>query len=567
MNRLVVHLSAFILLLASAALADRITLSNGRVIEGRVLSRDERSVQVESGGMVTRLNMESIRSISQSLPWENTVIAAESALRRRQGTEGIDLLLQARREGAPMERLRQSLDELNPGLTSAARGGSDKDRSDLRRSIKSLVDSDLLTSRTLFFASQNLFLLDDWQGALTVLDRIEPADIAGDAAMQSWSLDFMRTVVRRSLNAKDYKSAVAAVEKMRLLGGDATTPQLPIALLARSAEARDVGDFKGALEIIAMELQPLVPEIARNRAAFTVARLQEWAGRTHRYAEAREALAPMAHVFPVDHAAARNALIAAEARYHSDRSAPLLAIAAIETVAEAERSVEMRKLHSLARHEATMAEIDQSQPLELIKHGKWCAENGLLDEAINLFERARVNATVRDLCDELTANARRERDTSLLTEAKDHFASGDMAGVQRLTSIILKNPDRGSALRKEAEQLADLAGRSFAREKEARGPRAVVVFQQAERAFFLQNFSGSLEYLHMVMTQFPDTPAAKWSADLLPDVVRALEIAYIEGRTKTLPDFSHQFTIEQTQGGNRLGVEVAGLLDAVGGKP
>lgn len=564
MKRLLVYTFCMLALLTgTGARADQITLANGRTIEGRIISETHRYVELETGGFVTKLSRDSITAIERAAEYKNTLLAAEAALKRREPVDAIELLFEARRQGASEEAIHDILDRLNGGIAGAIHTANARERGAIRRSIRALMEEDFLTSRTLFFASQNFFKLDDWESSAEALEQIATEDIQSDPPMRRWALELMRQLVRRRLARDDFEGAIEYVERMRRITGSEGHPNIPLAHLARSAAARERGDYEQALRIIAEDLSTTVPEIARNRAIYTIEKMKRWAENTRRFSEAREMLAPISDVYPILHASARGFLVELEARMLIGNAEPKTAMELLESIGESERSSEMERLYNQAYHEYQMGIMEESDPLALLKHAQWAMDHGLVDEAILIFEKTRQNPNLRDVSDQFLTNARRVRDTRLMEEARDLYSEGRMVEVLDRTQGLLTNPDLGSRLSEEARRLDQLARRSLNREVESRGPRAEVFFQRADRAFILQNYEESLSLLNLILSQYAETPAASRAAALLPQVIRGLELAYLEGRQDSLPELPRKITAEQMQKYDRLDEEVRGLIEAM----
>ncbi len=473
-------------LAAQRAAADKITLSNGRVIEGRILSRDASRVTIESGGMISKLSASSIQSIEKSAEYTNTLLGAETAFRRREPLKGFDALFSAQKQGAPTAELRRSIEQSSQGIRGGIENAREQDKPALRRSLRQLLEGDLLTTRTLFLTAQNFHRLDDWDSTAEALDRIAPDAIAADPMARKWTLDFMRGLVKRQLARGDFETAIGYVERMRRITNDEADPQIPLAQLTRSAAARDRKDFTLAFSIIARDLAPQVPEIARNRAIYTIEELKRWAADTKRFHDARESLFPIQRLFPVESAAAETHLLALEGADHLVNGRSLEALVLLKEVPEDRRSPEIDRLYNQSFHLEEMKRLEKGDPLELFKHGRWCTRNGLLTEAVDIFNKTRENPNLRDMSNEMLTNTRRNRDTLLLEEAQNYMKYGNIQEVLSRTQVILANPDVGSALNAEAKRLEDLAKSSMKRETEARPYQAEAFFQQAERAYFQQ---------------------------------------------------------------------------------
>ncbi|MCC6548021.1 hypothetical protein IT570_12720 [Candidatus Sumerlaeota bacterium] len=563
-NKILPAILACLVSLLGTVRADKITLSNGRVIEGRVVAREGDRVVVESGGMVTRLSASSVVSVQKVAEYLNVLRGAEESFRRRDVVGGIDKLKAALTEGASVQDARAVLDTAGPIIRSTVGAARDSEKISLRRALHDLVETDLLTTGTMIQTAQNLRALDDWDAAVELLDRMPPETLGEDPMTRAWSLEFMRTLVRRQLARGDFEGAIACVEKIRRISGDDSSPEIPLAHLTRAAAARDRNDYTLALGIIARDLASQVPEIARNRALFTIEEMKAWAQKNRKFREAREALLPIQRVFPVEAAAAEQFLMAGEVEddLNHDDSAAALELA--DSIPEEQREPKLQKLRNEAFHAEAMKRLaDEREPLALLNHGRWCAENGLLDEAMLIFNRTRDNPNLRDVSDEALTNTRRERDTKLLEEAQEFMKLGNIAEVTARTQVILTNPNLGSSLTEEAQKLEALAKASSRRDAEARPYQAEVIFQQAERDYFQQNFEGALKYVSLILNDFADTPAAGRATSLLPEIVRALELAYLEGKISTLPKLPPKFSFDKVQRTDRLGEEVTRLLDSI----
>ncbi|CAN5418939.1 hypothetical protein BH09SUM1_BH09SUM1_12720 [soil metagenome] len=408
---------AALLALATPALADKITLANGRVIEGRVVSMDRDRVVIESGGMVTPLARSSVKSVERATGADNTLLSAENSLKRRDIPSAVDLLLQAMKEGAPPERIDRLLDQYNMSVDGAAGNASAADQPAIRQALRKLMDSKTVSRRMLFHLAQDFFKLQDITSAGDALDQIGSEYIEKDPAVRAWALDFMRQLVKRQLARNDFEGALAYVERMRRLTNDADDPHFPLAHMARAAAARDQNRYAEAFAIIAKDLQPQMPEVARNRAAYTIDQMMLWLAKEEKYDYAREAITPIKNIFPVEYYIAVNKIILAEAKSRMLSGDATGALFLIDEIPEGNRSQELIEVHRHAFHEAEMLRIPATEPLELLKHGRWCVENGLLDEAMVVFNITRENPSLKDVSDELLITSRLERDTRLLEAA------------------------------------------------------------------------------------------------------------------------------------------------------
>lgn len=554
-------------LLVGSASADRITLSNGRVVDGRVVREDGNIIVVEANGIRLPLDPSSVLSVERTAEWQNLITEAGFALRRGDVLRGIELLELALSSGAPREEARTVLEGgWNSIIEASASKAARTRREDLSVALGRLMDRDLMTTRTLVLASQSFFELQDYERAATALRRLPPDVLQQPGESRDWALGFMRVYVRRLLTAGDFQRAISAIEDIRRLASDAGNAELPLLHLARSAEARQRGDFRTALEIIINELDPLTPHIARNRVVYTIQSIRSRARESADWALALEQLEPIRELYPVEYRLAANEMIESQARQLLDRGEPIPALQLIRTIPADDRSDTLLDLDKRAYYESELARIGETQPLELLKLARWCSENGLYVESLLILERTRSNQTLAELSDELAAITRQRRDTELLDLANTAYRDGFLDEAARYLDGILKDPGRASLVEPEAKTLAELVRKASARAKERRPYDAEVLFQQAERAYYTQSIVESYNLLDLVLRQYPETPAAKRAAALQPDVVRTLEIAYLEGRDVALGKL-RSTEPPDLQKADKLAEEVARLMKALEGGP
>ena len=556
-------LACVLSLAATAAFADQIQLVNGRMINGRIVSRSAENVVVESNGVLMRINARSVKAIKEAPAHENTLLQAEDTFRRRDALRAIPLVFQALKQGAPKDRVRELIATNSSGIGGTIHRATPSQKAELRLALRELMTQDLLTTRTLYLTSQHFYQLEDYEAAAAALEKIPQEDVQNDPKVRTWALELMRFFVKRQLSRGEFEGALAYVEKMRRLAGDSIEPSLPLAELSRAAAARDAENYPLAFQIIAESLHPTVPEIARNRALYTISGLRRWAERTHDFAGARKAMDPIEKLLPLEYESARDHFLVLEASDMMKNGQSRAANDLLATIPERDRAGDVLKLYNDSYHDARMKEIPENEPLELIKHARWLMAQSMMDQAMAILARTRENPNLREISDELAATARLERDTKLLEEAQGLFELGQMAAVIEKTDPIISNPGAKSALTEEAERLKKLATESLSRGEKLRPYQAEVLYQEAERSYYMEELQKSFDTLNVVLSQFPETPAAGRAAALLPDVVRMMEIAYLEGKDVRLPNVDAKFKLEDIQQKDKLDEEVNRLLEAV----
>lgn len=536
-------------------------MKNGRTIEGRIISKTESRVQIESGAVVLPLRWDLIESIEESPAYESYLIQATSALQRGSPGKGIEYLLKANESGASPEQMNQTLNHSSIGVMIAVEKARNKKKRTLRLAFQHLSEQDFLTSSSVIICAQALYTLDDWENTSSAMARLSIEDLKANEEIRKWALQFFRQQTKRRLTQNNYGEALFSIERVRQLSGEKESNHLAVALLANYAKAREQKNYKLAFNILVNDLYPIVPEITRNRIDYTLKALKMETALNGNYQEALDAITILRLIFPVEYQNARDQYIHQQCKYLFETGQCEAVMNVVDSIPGYERTEELIQIYHLAYNEVKIIEIGEDNPLELMKHGQWCQEEGLLDEAISVYNKTRVNPSLRTISDQMLTNARQQRDTQLLAKAKELYEEGDMIQSLDMLRELLNNPNLGTKLQEEADRLKVLAEKFMKRDKEARGPRAVVEYQQAERAFFRQEFLKALECLNTIFEKYPDTPAAGWAAKMLPGVLQGVEIAYIEGDIKQLPELPKNFDLSTLQRTEKLDEEVRELIE------
>lgn len=563
MPRLIPAIILALLVVISPSLlyGDLIRLTNGRVIEGRILIEEPDRILIESRGIQTWLMRNRIERIEVTPEYTTTMSEAGALFRRGDVVRALDQLRRALSEGASHQAINDVLQENDPAISRVVFGNDPAAKRELRFILRGFLDGGILEGRTLMLTAQHFNDMEEWDLALHALTRMTPSQFNADPERRFWALTFMRQHVHRILDRGEFEGALILVERMRNLAGESADPLIPMTHMARAAAARDVGDFADAIDIILTEVRPEYPEIARNRIRAILDVAEDWATQPAHYPKVREAIARLDDFYPVEYQATRNRIIAREASWLLVNNQPVDALELIESVDRESRSKELADLYLQAFHHSELQRIGENDPLELLKHGRWCMENNLAQEAIIIFNKTRQNPNLKELSDQLILVARRTRDTNLIEEARRAHEEGDPSAVLHRANVIINNPGVASELQREAERLRELAEKTLRRDSERRRFDAVVLYQRAERSYFGGTHQDSLRLLRVLFDNFPDTPAARQGAMLLPDVLRSLEISYLEGNTASLPPIPSDLPINGLDKMDRLGEEVTRLID------
>lgn len=522
--------------LSIPAAADVLHLKDGRKFEGEVLSETDGRIRLRVQGMVTTFDLEKVDRIERGEPWANDLLIARSEIRGGQIARALESILLASDRGASMEDASRVIVEGAAALRDGAAVARGADASAILTPAGALTrKTDALSPAARFVVAQVLIAIGQQDRAAAALSTLGQDFFAEGSEEQRFLRRHFRDELRRLAARGDFALALSRIEVLQQLDPTGGEAQRPLLHLAQSSQARDAGDYATAFRILCEELAPVLPETARNRTRLAAAELLRKAPEDGSFAEARRALEHADRCFPIEARNATMSLYEVEGRWLLDRNRAEDAWRLLGTIPPGQRSDVVSELLVDADYLRRRAQISEEDPLAVFELGKWCAEHGLLEEAITIFRRTRDNTSLRDVSDRQLSIMLQERDTILLQRAVDAADIGDFSTAEELLVAILDNPGRRSHVAAEAERLRTVVRRDMGSEERRRPYLAEVFFQRAERHYFVGELDESLEILEMILRQHENTPAAERARGLLPDVLRQMELALIEGRRQTLP--------------------------------
>lgn len=557
-----IALLAFVASLATAR-ADVVTHSNGQRIEGVVISEDDQRVVVRLAGGQVALAKSSIVSIERGDAAQNALLDLRAALRTGSMADGIAALIAAREAGAPADQLDARFVEFGTSLVATAKALPLKERSAALLQLNRLETADFLSPQAHLIVARLYLEMEDGLKASDALARAG-LDAIEDDDGRLWARDMLKTLVRRLVLEGRYQEAVEQIERLELLDGGAAAQQRPIMHLAAAARARNERDWSRALSVIADDLWPAAPEIARNRALVVLRLATEWAAANHRENEARTWInATVARRMPVESLSAAHELYASEAEYLLRNQRPEQALRLLDQLTEEERPERLQLLRARAWFESERLRIGQSDPVTLFERAQEAAEAGLETEALETLRELRANDLLREAADRQASLIKQRRDLVVLEKALAAYDAGLMTDVVDLCNTIDLDDGRESPNLQQIRDLAELARGELARAEEAKPYQAEVFFQQGERAYFMNDPDGAWKMIDLVLAKFPGTPAAQRAAALLPDIVQLFEIQLLEGERLSVPKFDSAMSESELRKSNRMDKEIRTMLEAL----
>lgn len=546
------------------AAGDVVVHRNGQRFEGVIVLETAERVVIRLSGTELSLARELVESIERSGPQENEVLRMESSLRTGNALGAMKALLEARGAGVEGAALEEGLARNEAAFVRALGRLREGERVEARHLLMRLRDDGFAGAGTLVLLARGFLEIGAPLEASACLQLAGLESLQGDESVRAWARPFLRDLIRALAVQGRYAEAVEQIERLRMLAEEDAVAQLPLLYLAESARARRENRFEAAARILAEDLAPTMPEIARNRAVVTLRAMTAWAEQRGQEREARRVLQThLLRLIPLEALAARQRLYASQARRHLREGDPVLALRLLEPIPAEERSPELEALLVQAQFDARRETVDEADPEAMFGLALWATDRGLYEDALRTLRRLRENPVLLPLADEQIGLLTKERDMRRMREALALYDSGLPQQALEICVAIEKDEGYESRLREEARQLAELARREIVSDTRRRPYQAEALYQQAERSYFVDNIDEAWKLIDLLLREYGDTPAAERAAGLLPDVAREFEVQLLEGRRRKLPSYESAVSHTIIRQSEQLDQEIQRLLESL----
>jgi tetratricopeptide (TPR) repeat protein len=497
--------------LAASAAADRIQLTDGRVLQGTVRHHPPGdadaaplvTIEMTQGAITLPANQ--IQLVAETTAGEDALIAARDHLRQERPAAAIVAMEQLVEGNGSLDGLAMLLIEHGPAVARAADTFSPEQTDALRRVLAAIDAADLDGNPDLSCSRLWLRLaLDDSEGARPLISRLCPlyfdANIDRRRQLGAWIVDRVDRCAetggeeqgRRLLDAlSSIDPALAEGRRVQFY-------------LHWARRLRQSGEFEQALLIYGRELMPSVPEIAREfvRRTLTEAdhsldrptdqprlvRLYEDYGLRIAPEMARERLVQIW----------RNAGWSELRRGEYEPASA--AFARANAVVPGSADKDLWKLE-FRRRRAGVAADDLLGRYEL---GIWANNQRLDEEALAEFRAAVASPIVGDNARayiEQVMNRRAERELENLMNLYDAGRHQDtLNGILRF-----QEESYAEGYQQQAARINELTVNALQIALAERPQQAMALYQQAERAFYQDRLDEASEKLKAISENYKDT--------------------------------------------------------------
>lgn len=569
-----------LVLLATAAPADRVTLTNGQVLTGEILTSDTAKVRLRLEGSISDIARRRIRSIEMDSPARNRVLLGRTTIGQGAIAKGLEEWLGALQDEpeAAADMLANVVELQGDGLTEDFSRIATGERPLAAIRLGRLAGDSRIPTSARFFFLECLAPLGSPAEVEQALRSFEAGPLRDDPRRKQFAANFWRRRVRELLQESRFPEALEAVERLRVVDPESGRPERGLIVLTRAAQLRDAGRLPESLQVLAEELHPLLPEIARNRIDSVVASMPEWVELpegvraeptdprvAERFRAAREAiLGPLAKVEPMRAQAALTTLLSRRARVLLDAGESTSTLVLLRDNDTSPPLTSLERIRDEATFLNRFQRIRPDDSLSMYRLGLWALDHERNDWAREAFLRVMGPQSLIDLAKErLISMAQREDAASLQRALEAYRAGKSFDALEELTPILRRTGAENSPVYREARKLADLARGAAQDETRKRPYQADVVLQKAEREFYGGDTDGAILSLVTLLREYGDTPAGARGRLLLPQVMRVAELERAAGARRPLPEIPREIREQVSASDSGLDSEMKSILEAL----
>lgn len=510
------------------ARGDRIEYADGRVMEGHIVRIDEDFVVIQDGTADFKIPRSLVNRIVEGRPGDRWLRSAKMKLTGGDAEGAIQEFAAAVEEGvdptslaAVMVRFDEELAEVVPTLPRPR-------REELRSALEVMGQATLPRQGTLILSRIRLHLsFGDLEVAGPLIEQLkaeypETYDVH-QASFAAWFEEH----VDHALSSGRYDEALDYLVYLRRLDSARAGDKRVLLVLQWGRRERDQGRYEKAIDIYLNQLMAQSPEIARNR----IIDAMEQAEFNDRERDNLGRTIALHERFGLEHVPnfSRRKLV----ELWSELGFKYLGQERLEEAEKAFIRVDDLKPGAARdgfrqlEHAERRSEIGENDPLGYYELGEWCLENNMWMEARRAFEQASKTDALYSTAKaqlQYIDNVLHEKELSRLLSL---YESGEF--IEVLNGVhAFKGQPLSKGYRQQVEQLEQLTQDAIHLTVAERPQQAEVLWQQAERAYYMRDYKTAYSMLRELIERYPDTPAGVRGEELYRRLRPTLSLNQLE---------------------------------------
>mgnify|MGYP006282437901 CR=1 FL=1 len=490
--------------------AERIQMTDGRLLEGKILSRSDEApasgtITLRLGAGTMTLDVAHIESIEPSTPAGEGWIEARDWILREEPGRACAALARASEAGAPAERLMKLLDAHCAAFIEGVDQMGPVHRRQLGRVLGSLGPIDNEQPESSIGTRIRLHVsLEEFSEAAELVKALGPEYFNTRDPLRRMLVEWLQNRIDVLFARARYDGIVELLDLLKRMAPEISQGRRLQFYLQWASLERGNGNHERALQLYIRHVLDETPTIARDRIALTL---------MEAHAQARADQDPMRAVelyqqYGLPHipeiATKQMAQILLNHGWRMLRQDRIGAARSAFTRArrfDAERA--QRGLLQCEYHQRAdrVREGDLQERYEL---ALWCKRNELLEAALEEFESLRTEPLVGENASTHVRQLRNQMAEAELNKLLDLFDQERYADVMRQAHTFYQQDYTGS-YKDQARQIEELARDAIRLRQAERPQQAEALYQRAERAYYLGRYDEARQLLDTLLTHYRDT--------------------------------------------------------------
>jgi tetratricopeptide (TPR) repeat protein len=501
--------AAILGLLLGPAAGDSIILKNGRKQNGLIRIETPQWIQIETEGVLLRIDREQIERVEKQPTAENLMLQGMMVLRRPEFEPAADLLAKSLQAGADADRMRRSIIELSGRfqdrlvtMNSREKGRWTALLDELSRRGPDDGEWAYWRGEWALAVNEPLKAMEVWRALRTEYYSTHPKE---RTRITRWAV----RQIGEAMKGQKFEQSVAALELLNASDPDRAKSCEVILKIREAADARDRGDVAEACRIYARGLMPLSPEIAKMYLKTT---LEPHCARLCELGKFEEAIALMRDCAQTNLSDfAPKVLAGIYEKYVTASVARGQFDLARGRLAEGSRYFEdadIKRLTYLCDYGEQRSRIAADDYVGHYQLAMEMRDQKLNDAAVEEFYVAAQSPDLKDLATAQIDMIRKNEALEMLKRMRVLYKEEKyLEMLTRIEDFRKKFP--GSEYKAEVDALAKQAHQKAAQALQTQAELAQASFEHARRLYLLNQIDEALEILQTIKREHGDTAAAQ----------------------------------------------------------
>lgn len=521
--------------------ADTIYLKNGNILSGIIKDEARDKVIIDVGLQEIKIPLEQIDRIEKQDESENAILEINILLENNQINDALNKynFIINKKYNNDSVKLKSYLRVLSNILVNQENilGKIDKLKNNETKNIiqnlfssirQNKFEEDIIFDEYFYFEMKCYLLFNDIENALNSFMQISTDKINIDEEKKLLMSKVLKDKIRNLLFQNKYEESLEFIEYLNRINPQAGHNCQILIYLDWGRSEKNAGNYESAIKIYLDELKPISPYIANDRIRDVLDRIIQEAIESNDYTEAiklwkdygnglfpEESQVNLAKLFYLDGIKLYKNNKFKEARMSFQLSDKY------------KESEDVKREIARCDYQITLLYAPPQDSQTHYRLAEFCLDNKLIDEAIEQFGYAATSAELKENALAKIDIIKEQQQISMFKSAMKLYEEEKYTQSLDMIYEILKR-FKDLKLRQEINNLKDLIQKNIQSEGYKRIYQSDIFYQEAERLFFLGNYTKALDKCDIILSEYSTTPAAERAKLLRPKIQSNIKLNLVE---------------------------------------